>query len=283
MSFPDPIDLPSRMERADLLALGEAKIAEWGKMLAAENILVSQLLLCGSVCTGLFTGPRSATYSGADAVLAADHEILEMDVRLVLDRRADAFANSSLASISRATGTTLGRVGEIFQWGTNLKQANLYRHDALDKRTTIEWELKVNSEPYFETAPYWSDVFSPVELAQQRGIRQFAVTVGTPPSEYESLKRFQSREFRWRLCTGLGWLEDSELPGSMHELRERINSVPVLRDSVRDARDRTLKRPKVEMINDRLRTKVESYPVVPPPSWVALLEQIAAPDRQKRA
>ena len=131
--------------------------------------------------------------------------------------------------------------------------------------TAIEWEVCVNVEPYFETTPYWTDVFDATEIVAQRALRADCVQRDVSVNHYEAVKAMQGSEFRWRFATGLAWLPTDLLPQSLQLIAANIDQHPSVSTLTRRARGGRLPRPQGLIENS---AKVISRQQ---PKWVTLL------------
>jgi len=261
------------MTISPLRALSRQTLARWRTGLAATQLRDARVSGCGSLSTGLLTGPKTVAYSSCSLPLP-DPYLFEVDVRIVLAVGCDPLDGAALAVVEQVTGARVARAGHIVRWGLSMPQASLYRHTPWSRDVSIEWDISVNTEPYFETAPWWSLAYTEPEIARQRTLRRAALTQNVPPAGYEALKTFDARELRWRLCSALASPETSLPPDGFRDLRTRFGDNPVLAASVHEAGHGRLPRPDPAAVTDLLRAGgVLIPPPEPPPPWVRRLER----------
>jgi hypothetical protein len=254
-------------------------MSEWRTTLGEQGLEVSRVLLCGSLRTGLFFGRKPAAYSHSLSPPPTP-SFVEADVRLILQRGQDPLDDTILTTVTAVTRTSLGRQRLITRWDRLIPIAYLYRHELLDGNTTLEWELTVNVEPYFEPSPYWNDIYTPSEVALQRNLRREACRLGVSLKDYEGIKMLQAREFRWRLCLALALLNQAQLPPRLARLQHRMlrGEVPVLWQSVHAMRTGRIERPEVVPMAAWLESR--GLPValtrcsVAPPAWIATAQAL---------
>lgn len=220
---------------AQLRRLADRHLDEWTQALVDQDVPLSRLMRCGSLHTGLLQAPKPASFSGSPWPPPRD-AIIELDARLVLTAGADCLSPALLDRIATATRTRLARSGFVLRWEVPIPMAVLYSHRALNEGVAVEWELCVNVEPYFETTPYWRDVFDTTELAVQRHERALSLHPDRTRDEYEALKSAQGQEFRRRLSYGLARLPLQVLPDSLQRLATNLDRYPAVKALVEHAR-----------------------------------------------
>jgi len=258
----------------DLIAHGRRELIGWEQGLRRRGVPVSRLLLCGSLRTGLFFGPKPARFSNSPQP-PPESEIIEVDVRIVVAAGTDPRSAWLLAAISKESQARLAAQKVIIRWEMPVPCAYLYRHDVAGGGVALEWEITVNCEPYFETAPFWRLVFSSPERECQRTQRAVACRSGAfSREEYEALKTVQAREFRWRLCNGLALLDGSQLPIRLARLQAQVRAglaPPTLERGVRAVATGNLHPPNGGGVLARLGelSPLPEYRPAPP-GWVTL-------------
>jgi hypothetical protein len=255
-------------ELARLRGIGREQVSAWDQGLRAAGVPLSRALLCGSAQTGLLAEAKPARYRGSPH-RPPRPRIIELDVRLILIGGADPTDARLLARIAATTGTALARSAVITRWQTAIPMAVFYAHQILTEATAIEWEVCVNVEPYFETTPYWAEVFSDSEISAQRHSRTLALRSHASRTEYELLKARQGQTFRWRLCTAIAHLPLDLLPACLQELAATRERYPAVCAMIAQARAGQLPHPGPSPWASPDSTLVAA------PGWVSLLP---APD-----
>lgn len=258
-------------ETAQLRELGERRLVDWVAALETADLPLSRAFLCGSIETGLLDGTKPASYSGSPWPPPRPN-IVELDIRVVLAGGTDCLDRPLLDRISRLTGTRLARAGTITRWERRIPMAVFYAHDVVNDICAIEWEMCVNVEPYFETSPFWADVFDAGELSVQRRARAASFGQNISRPEYEDLKEFYGKEFRWRLSSGIALLPAEVLPRSIRLLATDVDRFPAVRALVDKAGRGQFPRPVIPDLVRRLQTEAQSAGTPTSPGWVRLLE-----------
>jgi hypothetical protein len=257
-------------ELAWLRQLVNERLTDWDQAVRSAAVPLSRTVACGSLHTGLLEGTKPARYSNSPTPPPRP-TIVELDTRLILKAGADISRPRLLALIGESTGTKLAQFDVINRWETQIPMATFYAHQILDERTAIEWEVCVNVEPYFETTPYWADVFSRSEITAQRQARSRYVRQGATRSDYEMLKSRQGQEFRWRLSSGIAHLPLALLPPSLRHLATETGRYPYVRAFIRRAQEGQLARPGLRNNRDQP-PSLEPHERPPSaPNWVTLL------------
>lgn len=247
------------------------RLAGWEQQLRAAGVPLSRAVLCGSLQTGLLQGAKSAWYS-ANPDPPPRPRVIEVDVRFILHKGVDLTHPALLDVIARTTGTRLARCTTTIRWERPVPMATLYSHEILDALSAVEWEVCVNTEPYFESTPYWRDVFAPAEIIDQRRLRASSLRSRVPRSHYEAVKAAHGAEFRWRVASGLAWRTAvSGLPDSLQALSAVIHQYPAVGALTAKARAGNLPRPYPPGPWGR---RLQEVTDVQPPDWVSSLIQV---------
>lgn len=254
----------SPADLAQLRRIAEKRVTASAAALAQAGMAVSRVLLCGSLATGLLDRPKPAAYSGSPTMPPRPN-IIELDIRIILNPGHDPCAHDLLAVLSSATNGQLARSGPTIRWGRPTSMSVLYAHQAIGEHCALEWETCLNIEPYFESAPYWADIFSPGEIIGQRAQRSTLLRAGAAREDYEALKAQQGTEFRYRLAAALARVPDAELPAPLRRLIPDLGRFPAVQAAVEHAR-------KSAPRHAQPRKDQQSQPTEPtPPRWTAYL------------
>jgi hypothetical protein len=254
-----------------LLSIAQLNVSHWRTQLLRSAIPAKSIYICGSLATGLAIGPKPLAYSAFD-----DHgltgRVVEIDARIILNPGFDPLNAILLHAISDVVGATLRDAKTIQRWGRTIPQASLYLRTPWAAGVHLEWDISVNVEPYFETAPWWSLAFSPAEIMAQRQLRRSAVDTAVPQDTYEALKTMQSRELRWRLCLGLSRPNTVPEGSPFDALKSMLHTNPVLAASTAAAKLGQVQRPDARAIMGELHNHGVVLPEPPsPPAWVRLM------------
>jgi hypothetical protein len=254
-----------------ILNATKLNVAHWRTQLIRSAVPAKSVNMCGSLVTGLSIGPRPLIYSAVTGRESAE-KIIEVDVRIILNPGFDPLDLALLRTICDVVGATTLYRGTIQRWGRTIPQSSLYRRAPWARNVSLEWDISINVEPYFETAEWWSLAFSPGEIAAQRQLRLNTVEKSVPRETYEALKSLQSRELRWRLASGLS--RPALVPESQpfNILRSMLHTNPILASSVSALLVGELQRPDAGKLLCQLQDHGVTVPELrSPPEWVRLV------------
>lgn len=222
------------IDRAGLCLLACQRVAKWDRKLRDSGVPLWRPLLCGSAQIGLLEATKPARYCGSPHPPPRPR-IIELDVRLFLAAETDLTSSRLPTRIAATTGTRLADPRSSLAGRRRFRWPCLSAHHILTNRTAIGWEVCVNVEPYFETTPYWADVFTSSAITAQRHSRTFALRNNLSRNDYETLKARQGQEFRWRLSMAIAHLPAELLPASLQNLAADLDRYPAVKAMIGQA------------------------------------------------
>lgn len=170
-----------------------------------ENLLSKyfdnfNLEIIGSLRTGLYHGPKIRFHSLNSECPSIYRNIIEVDLRLILDNKLHPHDNNIISVVKEITGLSFTKRTYVKRWHRNIPITFLYKYDKLYGGLALEWELCINQKPYLETSLFWKSVFTKEEIKFQRQIRELARKYGCDyATEFTPLKEAQAAEARWRI------------------------------------------------------------------------------------
>lgn len=169
-----------------------------------------RIMLAGSLVCGHYTKPKPASHS-LNPNCPYD-EVIECDMRIILPKEVNIMTGKNIDAFEEIVGAKrdFTKAKYIQRFGDEIPMVVLYDYKEITKGLGLEFEICVNSEPYFEIATVWGEVFTDQEVKRQTEIREVARSVLKLDyhEEFQVLKQVQTAECRYRVCAN-NWLSSN--------------------------------------------------------------------------
>jgi hypothetical protein len=169
------------------------------------------MMLSGSLVCGHYDGPKPVSHSLNGFCPSEFQKVIEADLRIVVPEYIQVLDPFNVRFFEQVSGADphFTQLKENFvRFNQQINMLVMYDYTALGDGVGFEYEICVNNQPYYEISSVWHDVFSPDEIEFQKELRKIGrdVLEVDYDTEFQVLKKFQTRECRFRICANL-WLQ----------------------------------------------------------------------------
>lgn len=172
------------------------RIIELKSKLKGFNPFVTDVLLAGSLRTGLYSGPKKAQVSGNYA--CPYPYVIEADLRIVFKEKTNILDANFIDRLKNIIHPDFQDVGEIYHWHRKVPVVNFYSYDHISSDLGFEWEIALQQEPYLDLSEIWRQSLSDDEFVWHKNLRAALSKSDISHDELYDLKDRQRQEARWR-------------------------------------------------------------------------------------